>query len=56
MNEIRPSGGGLFLKGEPIEGEVAVITQRAGGGGRLQPESESGGWDATNSTEVGSVT
>ena len=37
--DIRPIAA-AFLKGEPVEGEVAVITAGAGGGGRLQPEPE----------------
>ena len=37
--DIRPIAA-AFLKGEPVEGEVAVITREAGNGGRLQPQPE----------------
>ena len=37
--DIRPLAA-AFLKGEPVEGEVAVITRAAGRGGGLQPQPE----------------
>ena len=37
--DIRPIAA-VFLKGEPVEGEVAVITREQAAGGRLQPQPE----------------
>ena len=38
-DDIRPLAA-AFLKGEPVEGEIAVITRAAGCGGRLQSQPE----------------
>ena len=40
--DIRPLAA-MFLKGEPVEGEVAVITREQAAGSRLQPQSKSVG-------------